>query len=85
MAAYKLINALSVGCIQNIETVSRLILGLFYSGMEEKEREGERGGRERKKDTARNIVELSRHFVICRRRSSVNGVGVLPPCGATPQ
>ena len=32
MAAYKLINALSVGCIENVETVSRIIVELFYSG-----------------------------------------------------
>lgn len=32
MAAYKLINALSVGCHENIETLSKIVTDLFYSG-----------------------------------------------------
>ena len=59
MAAYKLINALSVGCIQNIETVSTVILGLFYSGMWGGRREGggewEGGGRERGEERDKEI------------------------------
>lgn len=32
MAAYKLINALSVGCHENIDTLSKIIIEMFYSG-----------------------------------------------------
>ena len=32
MAAYKLINALCVGCSENIETLSSILIHLFYSG-----------------------------------------------------
>ena len=50
-ACYKLLNALCMGVKENIETLSELLMDIFYNGEGEREKEKEKGReRERKRE-----------------------------------